>query len=85
MRPLWSAGYLGKAATVRLIMDELVLPKFEITEVGDDLRLSPEKYARWVTENWVRLRDNGQLDGLLNRPERCPVNARFTLSPQTSA
>ncbi len=54
------------------------LPVFRIPELPQKC-VGPAEYERWMIDNLVELARAGLLRGLLDRPERVPVRARFFL------
>ncbi len=54
------------------------LPQFEIPDLPPK-PLSARDYRAWLAENRRRLLEAGRLEHILADPQRCPVDARFTL------
>ena len=59
-------------------MESLNLPKFNIPDLKEK-KLPPEVFYKLIVQNLQSLHKSGQLDRILKKPARRPVNVRFSL------
>ncbi len=59
-------------------MEFLNLPKFNIPEMKQK-NLTPEAFQQIILSNLELMAESGQLETILSRPGRRPVNARFSI------
>ncbi len=59
-------------------MEFLNLPKFNIPDMKQK-KLTPEAFQQIILRNLELMAKSGQLGLILSKPERRPVNARFSL------
>ncbi len=59
-------------------MEFLKFPKFNIPDLNQK-KLTPEAFEHIILQNLELLAKSGQLERLLRKPDRRPVDARFFL------
>ncbi len=59
-------------------MEFLNLPKFNIPEMKQK-RLTPEAFQRIILRNLELMAESGRLRLILSKPNRRPVNKRFSI------